>query len=415
MKTVHAADIPAALARYRDGRPRVVAAGNFATPRALLSIVDAALPAYRLFMLNAQGLLPEREGVVLETPFVGPGMRGSSRLSYLPARLSLVPRLFAQTHCPDVVLLHTTPARDGKVSLGIEVNILPAAVEEVRRRGGLVITQVNPQMPWTYGDAEMSTDLIDLAVDVDEPLPAPTPRAPGETEAEIGRRVAELVPDGATLQVGIGGIPDATLAALTGRHGLRVWSEMFSNGVLRLEQAGALDPAVPLVASFLFGTQEFYDWVDGNPRVQMLRTETTNDPARIAVQPRMTSVNSALQVDVFGQANACWVAGRIYSGLGGQSDFVVGALHASDGIAVLALPSWHPRAGCSTIVAALDGPVTSFQHSWVVTEQGAARIWPATSEDQARHLIAVAHPDVRERLEKEAEALGVLPGPRGPG
>jgi acyl-CoA hydrolase len=391
-----------------DAEPRVVAAGNFATPRELLAVVDAALPAYRLFMLNAQGALPDREGVLLETPFVGPGMRRSPRLSYLPARLSLVPRLFAQTHPPDVVLLQTTLPRDGRVSLGIEVNVLPAAIEQARRRGGLVIAQLNPQMPWTYGDAELSLDAVDLAIEADVPLLVPAPRTPGAAEAEIGRRVAGLVLDGATVQIGIGGVPDATLAALRLRRGLRVWSEMFSDGVLRLEQAGALDRDQELVASFLFGTRELYDWVDRSPRVRMLRTETTNDPARIAQQPRMTSVNSALQVDLFGQANGCWAARRIYSGLGGQSDFVVGALHADEGLAVLALPSWHPKADCSTVVPVLDGPTTSFQHSWVVTEQGAARIWPGTAAEQARHLIAVAHPDARSELEKEAEALGVL-------
>src|SRR5204862_1188742 len=139
-----------------------------------------------------------------------------------------------------------------------------------------------------------------------------------------------------------------------------------------------------LVASFVFGSQELYSWVDSNRRVRLLRTEVTNDPSEIARRPRMTSINSALQVDLYGQANASWAKGRIYSGFGGQSDFVVGALHAPDGIAVIALPSWHPKADRSTIVPALDGPATSFQHSWVVTEQGSAAIWPGTSVDQAR-------------------------------
>jgi acyl-CoA hydrolase len=353
--------------------------------------------------------MPERDGVLHETPFVGPGVRRSPRLDYLPARLSLVPRLFARTHPPDVVLLHTTAPRAGRVSLGVEVNILPAAVEEVRRRGGLVIAQVNPHMPWTYGDGVIPTDMIDLGIEVDAPLQSPTPRDPGDIELRIGDRVAALVADGATLQLGIGGVPDATLAGLVGRHGLRVWTEMFSDGVLALERAGALDRDEQLVTSFVFGSQELYGWLDGNPRVRMLRTEVTNDPGEIARHPRMTSINSALQVDLFGQANASWVGGRIYSGFGGQSDFVVGALHAHDGLAVVALPSWHPKADRSTIVAALDGPATSFQHSWVVTEQGAAPIWPGTSGDQARNLIGVAHPDARPTLRREAAARGLLP------
>ncbi|MCU1590152.1 MAG: acetyl-CoA hydrolase-like protein [Frankiales bacterium] len=408
MRVVDEVALQTALAPFAASRPRVVVAGNFATPHAVLGCVDKALPSYRLFALNAQAGMPERAGVVHETPFVGPGVRHSARLDYLPARLSLVPRLFARTHAPDIVLLHTTVPRAGRISLGVEVNILPAAIESVRSRGGLVIAQLNPQMPWTYGDGELSTDLIDLGFEVDETLTSPVPRQPGELERVIGDRVSAFVEDGATLQLGIGGVPDATVSGLMGRRGLRIWTEMFSDGVLALESAGALDRDEQLVASFLFGSAELYAWVDGNPRVRMLRTEVTNDPGEIARHPRMTSVNGALQVDLFGQANASWAGGRIYSGFGGQSDFVVGALHAAGGVAVVALPSWHPKAGRSTIVAALDGPATSFQHSWVVTEQGAAAIWPASSRDQARNLIQVAHPDARQALQREATARGLL-------
>jgi acyl-CoA hydrolase len=408
MRLVQEAAMQGRLASLAVECPRVVVAGNFATPHAVLGYVDKALPSYRLFALNAQAGVPEREGVFHETPFVGPGVRRSPRLDYLPARLSLVPRLFARTHAPDVVVLHTTAPRAGRVSLGIEVNILPAAIESARRRGGLVIAQVNPQMPWTYGDGEISTDLIDLAVEVDEPLTSPMPRQPGDVERAIGERVAAFVEDSATLQLGIGGVPDATLAALATRRGLRIWTEMFSDGVLALEDAGALDRDEQLVASFLFGSPELYAWVDGNPRVRMLRTEVTNDPGEIARHSRMTSVNGALQVDLFGQANASWAGGRVYSGFGGQSDFVVGALHAPGGVAVVALPSSHPKANRSTIVSALDGPATSFQHSWVVTEQGAASIWPASSRDQARNLIQVAHPDARAGLTLEATTRGWL-------
>jgi acyl-CoA hydrolase len=408
MRLVDQPGLTAALTPLTGGQPRVVVAGNFATPRATLAVLDAALPSYRLFALNAQAGMPDREGVVHETPFVGPGVRHSARLDYVPARLSRVPRLFTRTHAPDVVVLHTTPPRAGRVSMGLEVNILPAAVEECRRRGGLVIAQLNRHMPWTYGDGELSTDLIDIGIEVEEPLASPVPRPPGELQAVIGDRVAALVEDGATLQLGIGGVPDATLAGLVKRRGLRIWTEMFSDGVLALDDAGALDRDEQLVASFLFGSPALYSWVDGNPRVRMLRTEITNDPAEIARHPRMTSVNSALQVDLYGQANASWAGGRIYSGFGGQSDFVVGALHAPGGVAVVALPSWHPKANRSTIVPALDGPATSFQHSWVVTEQGAASIWPATSREQARHLIQVAHPDAREALQREATERGLV-------
>ena len=387
-----------------DLRARVVVSGNFATPLPLLHAVDRVLPRYRLWALNAQAGVPERAGVTHETPFVGPGVRDSERLEYIPARLSLVPRMFARTCIPDVVLLHVAPPRDGKVSLGVEVNVLPAAVEQARLHGGLVIAQINPDMPWTSGDAELPVEHVDLAIEAQQPLTSPPPRTPGEVESVIGQRVAGLVADRSTLQLGIGGVPDATLAGLTGRRLLRVWTEMVSDGILGLERSGALDPDVPLVSSFLFGSAELYAWAHDNPRLRMLRTETTNDPARIAEQPMMTSVNSALQVDLYAQANASWVRGRIYSGFGGQSDFVVGALHSPGGQAVVALPSWHPRANCSTIVPVLDGPATSFQHSWVVTEQGAAAITPEPFSVQVRNLVRqAAHPTVRPELE---EAMG---------
>lgn len=257
------------------------------------------------------------------------------------------------------MLLHVAPPREGKVSLGVEVNVLPAAVEQCRRIGGLVVAQVNPDMPWTYGDSELEVEDVDLAIEAQEPLTSPAARSAGPVEAAIGERVAGLVADGSTLQLGIGGVPDATLASLTDRRHLRLWTEMLSDGVLRLEQGGALDRDVPLVASFLFGSPELYAWAHENPRLRMLRTELTNDPGRIALQPLMTSVNSALQVDLFAQANASWVRGRVYSGFGGQSDFVVGALHSTGGQAIVALPSWHPEADCSTIVPVLDGPVSS--------------------------------------------------------
>ncbi|WP_435158708.1 acetyl-CoA hydrolase/transferase family protein [Amycolatopsis sacchari] len=406
MRTISDSQLAAALSRL-PGVPRVVAAGNFATPARALALLDGALAEYRLFMLNAQHGVPDRPGVTLETPFVGPGMRGKPGLRYFPSRLSLVPPLLKQTLPPDVVLLHTSVPRDGTVSLGMEVNILPAAVEAARARGGLVVAQVNRQMPYTNGDAVLTLDEIDYAIEVDEPLPNPVPRPPNEVSQTIGARVAELVPEGATLQLGIGAVPDATLAALTARRGLKIWSEMFSDGVLGLDKAGALDEEVPLTASFVFGSAELYDWVDRNPRVRMLRTEKTNDPGLIARQPALVSVNSALQVDLYAQANAGRVHGVIYTGFGGQTDFVVGALHSPGGRAVIALPSWHPKADVSTVVPRLAGPVTSFQHSFIVSEQGTATIWGRDAASQAQEIVDnVAHPDAREELREGGRALG---------
>jgi acyl-CoA hydrolase len=400
-------DLARALAALPDD-PRVVVTGNHATPWHTLALVDAALPSYRLWVLNGQPGLPDREGVVLETCFVGPAQRRSPRLSYVPSRLSLVPRLFDAALPPDLVLLHTTPPRDGKVSLGVEVNVLPAAVEAARRRGGVVVAQVNRHLPWTMGDALLDVDDVDVMVEADEPLPLAAGPVVDEESARIGALVAGLVGDGATLQAGIGAVPDATLRGLTGRRGLRVWTEMFSDSVLDLERAGALDPDQPLVASFLFGSPELYAWVDGNERVLMRRTEVTNDPARIGANPAMVSVNTALQVDLFGQANASRINTRIHSGFGGQTDFIVGALHSPGGQALIALRSWHPKADCSTIVPLVDEPVTSFQMSAVVTEQGVAQIFGRDQRAQARELIEhAAHPSVREELWEEARALGL--------
>ena len=392
----------------RIDRPRVFASGNGAVPWPLLEAVDAELPAYRLFMLNAPAGVPCRDGVELETPFVGAGMRGAATLSYLPSRLSLVPQLLKSVTQPHIVLVHVSAPRGGLVSLGVEVNIAPAAIESALANGGLVIAQINPSMPFTYGDAEVHLDDVDIAVEVDEPITELTHAKPDERSSLVADQVAALVPDGATLQLGIGAVPGGVLAALTERRGLRIWTEMFSDGMLALDRAGALDHEVPIVTSFVWGSAELYKWLDGNRRVLMTRTERANDPGWIARQPTMTSINAALEVDLYGQANASYVRGRIYSGFGGQSDFVVGALHAHHGQALIALPSWHQRAGVSTIVPTLSAPATSFQQTSVVTEQGVARLWGVSQHEQARRLIEyAAHPDVRDQLRTAARSLGL--------
>ncbi|GEP34450.1 4-hydroxybutyrate CoA-transferase [Nocardioides szechwanensis] len=403
-----AGDLEDQLSRL-PANPRVVVTGNHATPWTTLRRIDEALPEFRLWVLNGQPGLPEREGVTLETSFVGSGMRRSPRLSYVPSRLSLVPLLFSGPMPPDVVLIHTTRPKDGKVSLGVEVNVLPAAIEAVRRTGGLVVAQVNDNMPWTSGDALVSVDDIDVMVEADEPLlHASGGSSIDDASATIGELVAARVGDGATLQAGIGAVPDATLHGLVNRRGLRIWTEMFSDSVLALERAGALDREVPITASFLFGSPELLEWVDGNDRVNMVRTEVTNDPALIARNQAMVSVNTALQVDLFGQANASRINARIHSGFGGQTDFIVGAMHSFGGQAFIALRSWHPKADCSTVVALVDEPVTSFQMSAIVTEQGLAELYGRDQREQARQIIEnAAHPSVREDLREEAVGLGL--------
>lgn len=387
---------------------RVVASGNYATPFRTLDIVDKSLDSYRLNILNAQFGIPDRAGVVHETSFVGPAMRDSPALHYVPARLSLLPQLFQTSLPPDLVVVKTSTPHEGSVSLGTEVNVLPAAIEATRRRGGLVIAETNPRVPFTFGDAVIPLEQIDLAIGADEPLASPAERPAGATTQQIGAQVAERIGDGATLQLGIGAIPDAALAGLADRRGLRIWSEMISDGVLALEHRGALDPQVPITASFLFGSAELYTWAHRNRRLRMLRTETTNDPSKIRAHPRMVSVNTALQVDLYGQVNAARIRGRIYSGFGGQTDFIVGALHSPGGQAIIALRSWHPKADCSTIVPMVEEPVTSFQPTVVVTENGTAEIFGRSEREQAAQLINhAAHPRVRDELSEEAAALGL--------
>ena len=386
----------------------MVISGNFATPWHLVSEIDRLLPTYRLWALNGQPGLPDREGVVLETSFVGAGMRRSPRLRYVPSRLSMVPALFRRNMAPDLVVLHTSLPYDGQVSLGTEVNVLPAAIEAVRRTGGAVVAQANPRMPFTYGDGVIRLDEVDLLVEVDEPLGVHDPGPVDAASVRIGTAVGDRVPDGATLQAGIGAVPDAALQGLADRRSLRVWTEMFSDTVLSLERAGALDPDVPITTSFVFGSEELYAWLDRNERVAMTRTEVTNDPSRISLNPTMVSINSSLEVDLFAQANASRVRGRIYSGLGGQADFVVGAIHSPGGQALIGLRSWHPRADTSTIVPLVSAPVTSFQMTAVITEQGTADILGHDQERQAANLISqAAHPEVRDDLWRAAESLGL--------
>ena len=389
--------------------PRIVSSGNFATPKTLLSLADQTIPEFKLHMLNGQPGIPDREGITYESAFVGAGMRHHPRLSYIPTRLSLLPVLYRDHYRPDVVMLNTSMPRFDTVSLGTEVNILPAAIEAARARDGIVIAQANAQMPYTYGDAQIYENEIDYLIEVDEPLAVKPPTVLNDTAREIGSRIAALIEDNSTLQLGIGAVPDAVLAGLTQRKGLRIWTEMFSDGVLDLHKAGILDDEILLTASFIFGSQELYEWLNLNRKVRMMRTERTNDPSQIARQAKMTSINAALEVDLFDQANASHVRGEIYSGFGGSTDFIVGSLHSRGGQSFMALPSWHPKANVSTIVPRLSSNVTSFQHSHVATEYGIANCFGHSQNEQARNIIEnAAHPDVRDSLREKAAEFGLL-------
>jgi acyl-CoA hydrolase len=225
-------------------------------------------------------------------------------------------------------------------------------------------------------------------------MPARTDAPVDEVAQQIGEYCANRISSGATLQMGIGAVPDATLPRLTKLRGLGIWSEMFSDGLLTLQSSGALDPDRYVVASFAMGSEELLQW--------------THDPPRISRQPLMTSINTALQVDLFDQANASRINARIHSGFGGQTDFVVGAVHARGGQSMMALKSWHPKANVSTIVPLIDEPVTSFQHTAVITENGIAELYGRSEKEQAAALIEnAAHPKVRDELWEEAAELGL--------
>jgi acyl-CoA hydrolase len=388
--------------------PRIVVSGNFATPVLLVEALFQSREHCRIFQLNSQYDFTAHQGVICETPFVGPGMRHAAMLDYLPMRLSLVPRLFEAARPVDAVLIHTSLPRDGKVSLGIEVNIVPAAIAAARDIGGLVLAQMNPHMPYTFGDAEVPIDSIDGALEVDEALPSPPERISDDAAQVIGERIARFAADGSTIQLGIGQIPAVTATMMADRHGLRVWSEMISDSVMELANAGALEVRAPIVASFLVGSPALYAWANGNDRLRLARTETVNDPARIAAHPGFLSVNAAMQVDLFAQANASFVHNRIHSGFGGQPDFVAGALHSAGGQAVIALHAWHDRSDTSTVVPVLTNPVTSFQHSAVASEHGCAELFGRSEHAQAHLLIDhVADPRARAPLAEAAARLGL--------
>jgi acyl-CoA hydrolase len=408
MQTLTFEQVVARISALGGHARRFVISGNAASPHTLTEALTQALGSCRVFQLNAQYPFTDYPEIICETPFVGPGMRHDPQLDYLPMRLSLVPRLFDTVRRPDAALLNTSLPRDGKVSLGIEVNVLPAALDQVRACGGLVLAQMNRRMPYTFGAGEIPLESIDGVIEVDEPLCSPAASGSEEAARAIGERVAAFATDGTTLQLGIGLIPTVAARMMAGHRHLRVWSEMISDGVMDLQHADALQPDAPVVTSFLMGSTELYDWADRNQRLQMVRTETVNDPARIAAHPCMLSVNAAMQVDLFAQANASFVHDHIYSGFGGQPDFVTGALHSPGGHAVVALPAWHQKTDSSTVVPVLRNPVTSFQHSAIVSEHGCAELFGRSQHAQAQLIIEqVSDPRVRDDLTEAAAGLGL--------
>jgi 4-hydroxybutyrate CoA-transferase len=344
--------------------------------------------------------------------FVGANVRGAvgtGEADYVPVFLSEVPALFRNRVLPlDVAMVQVSPPdRHGLCSLGISVAASQAAVRAART----VIAQINPNMPRTHGDGILPVSQIDLAVEVDDPLPEHFPPELTEVERAIGRNCAALVEDGATIQVGIGAIPDATLAALGDHRDLGLHTEMFSDGILDLFQKGVLTGIhkrvhpEKLVAAFLMGTRRLYDFVDDNPQVILLGADYVNDTAVIRRNPKVTAINSAIEVDLTGQVSADSIGTRQYSGVGGQMDFIRGATLSPGGKPIIALPSTTSR-GATRIVPTLQpgaSVVTTRAHvRFIVTEYGVADLYGRSLRERARALIEISHPDHREELERAA-------------
>jgi acyl-CoA hydrolase len=282
-----------------------------------------------------------------------------------------------------------------------------------------VVAELNPRMPRTHGDTLVHVDEITYAVEVDYPLPEHPALPPSDIERAIGRHVAGLVEDEATLQMGIGSIPDAVLAALDGHRDLGIHSEMFSDGVIDLVERGVVSGRAKrthpgkIVASFLLGTRRLYDFVDDNPQVALVDVAYVNDTAVIRRNPRVTAINSALEIDLTGQVAADSIGTRQYSGVGGQMDFIRGASLSPGGKPIIALPSVTSK-GAPRIVPLLQpgaGVVTTRAHvHWVVTEHGVAHLYGKNLRQRARALIGIADPRHRETLERSArERFGRLP------
>ena len=350
--------------------------------------------------------------------FVGGSTRKSveeKRADYTPCFFSEIPRLFRDGFLPvDVALIQVTPPDEqGFCSFGVSVDYTQTATECAK----IVICQVNNQMPKTSG-AKIHLDQMTCIVEKDEPLIELKPAKIGDLEKKIGGNVAALIPDGATLQLGIGAIPDAVLLFLGNKKDLGIHSEMFSDGVVFLAEAGVvtnrkktINPG-KFIATFLMGTQKLYDFVNNNPDVIMLPVDQVNDPYIIGQNQNMISINSALQVDLMGQVNAEMIGSRQFSGIGGQVDFVRGASRSHGGKSIIALPSTASGGTISRIAVDLDhGAAVSTSRNdvhCIVTEYGVANFRGKSLRERARALISIAHPDFRADLEAAATAKGVL-------
>ncbi len=394
-----------------------------ATPQVLLDALVARAPeleAVSVVHLHTEGpgphLAPEMAPHFRHRAlFIGPNARkavNEGRADFVPVFLSDVPDLFLSGALPlDAVFVNATPPdKHGFCSLGVSVEAMHAAISAART----VIVQFNRAMPRTLGESFIHVNEIDLAVEVDHPIFEHARPMIGEIERRIGSFIADLVPDGATLQLGIGAIPAATAEFLDGKKDLGIHTEMFTDAVVDLVEAGVVTGNAKarnkgkLVAAFMMGTKRLYDFVDDNPMVEMRAVDFTNDTHVIRSFRHMTAINSAIEVDLTGQVVADSIGHRMYSGVGGQMDFIRGAALAPEGRAIIALPATTgPHSEISRITPSLRegaGVVTTRAHvRTVVTEFGVAELWGKSLRERARALIAVAHPDHRDRLAYEAK------------
>jgi acyl-CoA hydrolase len=355
--------------------------------------------------------------------FIGANVReavNACRADYTPIFLSELPALFRSGQLPlDVALIMVSPPdAHGYCSLGVSVDVVKAAVENA----GFVIAEVNCRMPRTLGDSFLHVSRIDAFVESDSPLLELPPPKQTDVTRRIGQHVADLIENGSTLQMGIGAIPDAVLACLTDKEDLGVHTEMFSDGILPLVDAGVVTGRAKtlypgkIISSFCMGTRTLYDFVDNNPAIEFHPTEVVNDPFVIAQNDKMVAINAAIEVDLTGQVCADSIGERFYSGIGGQVDFLRGAARSRGGKPIIALPSTATLcdgALISRIVSNLKpgaGVVTSRGDvHYVVTEWGVASLHGKSIRERARALIAIAHPDFREALQAAAQERHLIP------
>ncbi len=406
---------------------RIFLTGNCSVPQTVLAALVRRAPEledveiYQALTVGpADYVGPEVEGHLrVNTMFISQNIRKAvqeGRADFTPVLLSEFPLLFKNGHLPvDVALVHLSPPDEhGFCSFGVEVGLSKSPAESAK----IIIAEVNNQMPRTLGDSFIHVSRLDYIVPVDYELPEILMGgdSPSEVIEKIASYIADLIPDGATMQMGIGAIPDAVLKYLFDKKDLGVHTELFSDGVIDLVEAGVLTNARKslhtgkIIAGFILGSRRLYRWVHNNPLIELHRTEYVNDPFVVAQNERMVAINSAIEVDLTGQVCADSIGPKLYSGVGGQLDFVYGASRAKDGVPIIALPSTAKH--FSRIVPMLKqgaGVVTTRSHvRYVVTEYGVADLYGKSIRQRAQALINIAHPDFREDLKRQARELHYL-------